>query len=285
MIRVLLAPSKIPDLDDLVYPLFVSPKLDGVRAIVKGGRVWSRTGKLIPSYQVQDELYSFENYDGELIVGEPTAPNVYNITQSHVMSREKEADDLRFYVFDYHSNSPYFVRYEQLTEQEAVRKVPQVEAKSKLEVLELEELFLTEGYEGVMLRSINAGYKEGRATLKEGIIYKLKRFEDDEAEIIDMIEGKKNENPAEKDELGFTKRSSHKDGKILSNTLGAFIVRYQGQELQVAPGLFNHEEREILWDNKEEFIGATLKFRFFKYGVKDKPRFPRAIGFREVEND
>jgi DNA ligase-1 len=277
MRKVLLAPSKIPDINELIYPLFVSPKYDGIRAHVLGGTVWSRTGKRIPSEQVQDEFSHLEGYDGELIIGSPTDSTVYNRTQSHVMSASKPHDDLRFYVFDkVILNAPYFLRYAQI---EGEYKVPQIEAINPGEVLELEKEFLSQGYEGVMLRSITGRYKEGRATLKEGIIYKLKRFEDAEAVIIDMIQGKKNENPAEKDELGFTKRSSHKDGKVLSDTLGAFVVKYQDQELQVAPGLFNHEEREILWENRREFIGAILKFRYFSYGIKDKPRFPRAIGF------
>ena len=53
-------------------------------------------------------------------------------------------------------------------------------------------------------------------------------------------------------------------------------------ELDIAPGNFNHVERKEIWTSQEEFIGKLLKFRYFNHGIKDKPRFPRAIGFRNL---
>ena len=52
--------------------LWVSPKLDGIRAIIRDGVVMSRSLKPIPNKHVQRILGNspgIEGYDGELIVG------------------------------------------------------------------------------------------------------------------------------------------------------------------------------------------------------------------------
>ena len=54
-----------------------------------------------------------------------------------------------------------------------------------------------------MMRNPIAPYKQGRGTFREGIIYKLKRFEDSEAVIIGFVEQMTNQNVLEKDELGY----------------------------------------------------------------------------------
>ena len=41
------------DLNKLEFPVYASTKLDGVRAIVNNGIVYSRTGKPIPNKEVQ----------------------------------------------------------------------------------------------------------------------------------------------------------------------------------------------------------------------------------------
>ena len=41
-----------------------------------------------------------------------------------------------------------------------------------------------------------------------------------------------------------------------------------------------HDERETLWKEKVDRIGSVLTFKFFRYGIKDKPRFPRFVGWR-----
>ena len=91
-----------------------------------------------------------------------------------------------------------------------------------------------------------------------------------------------NYNLKEKDELGYSKRSTSKEGLVPANTLGRFIIDFNGMELDIAPGNFNHLDRKEIWSNQDEFLGKLLKFRYFNHGIKDKPRFPRAIGFRNL---
>jgi len=150
-----------------------------------------------------------------------------------------------------------------------------------VQLLDFEEKCLSEGFEGIMMKAVNGYYKNGRGTFKQGLIYKLKRFQDDEGVIVGFVEGQSNQNIQERDELGYAKRSTKKDGMINTNTLGKFIVFFNDMEIEVAPGYFTHMERKFIWDNREIYLGNYLKFRHFTYGVKNKPRFPRAICFRD----
>jgi DNA ligase-1 len=291
MFRPLLAPGEDPlrypnYFKELRYPLLCSPKYDGIRCLIKGGVALSRTGKMLPSYQVQEEFGKYEDFDGELIEGAIDS-NVYNRTQSHVMSESKPGD-LAFYVFDYthpdYLYQPFFERLDILRRLNLighVRLVEQQLVEDEEELIEYENYCLTMGFEGIMMRSPISPYKNGRATWREGIIYKLKRFQEDEAQIIGFEEQYTNTNALEVDELGYAKRSYEKNGMVPADTLGKFIVKYKDQELVVAPGQFTHDERKFVWKFQDTFKYKYLKFRFMTYGMKDLPRFPRAVGFRD----
>jgi DNA ligase-1 len=295
MFKPLLSPGNDPMKDlsyfqTLKFPLLCSPKLDGIRCIIKEGQAKSRTYKNIPNLMIQDMLEGLPEFDGELIDGDPTALDVYNKTQSTVMSIDKDATNVRFYVFDYaeeeFKNTPFWNRLglsEELSKKYEDIVIP---VKHKLvtnlkELLQYENEVLELNYEGVMMRDPNGIYKYGRATWNEGIIYKLKRFTDDEAVIIDILEQMTNNNEKERDELGKAKRSTAKAGLSPADTLGKIVVNFNGLQLDIAPGTLNHIERQQIWDNKEEFIGKYIKFRHFAVGVKELPRFPRFVGFRD----
>jgi DNA ligase 1 len=298
MFKPLLAPREDPlsystYFDKLRYPLMVSPKLDGIRCIVRSGVAYSRTWKPLPSVQVQEEFTGIDHLDGELIIGECTDTDVYNRTQSHIMSFDKPGD-VRFHVFDFvhpeHLYTEFVNRYQtaefilKSKRPENYYMVPHQMVRDHDELLKVESEYLQQGYEGVMMRNPEAYYKQGRATINENIIYKLKRFCDDEAVIVDFKEQMINTNTQERDELGYAKRSSSMAGLVPSGLVGGFVCWYDGQEIEVAPGSFNHEQRADIWRNRDHYMGSTLKFRYFKHGIKEKPRFPRATGFRTKED-
>lgn len=287
------SPATYPDFfKKLQYPLMASPKYDGIRCIVKYGHCLSRSGKVLPSLQVQKNFRNLQDFDGELIIGSPENPDVYNITQSHVMSEDKPGD-IHFHVFDYtHQdwlNRPFFERYEELdyinrniySNLSNVHTIPHEFIETYDELIAYENRCLEKGFEGIMMRNPISPYKQGRGTFREGIIYKLKRFTDSEAIIVGFDEKLVNENILQTDELGYAKRSTAKAGMVRANTLGAFRVIWNEMYLDIAPGSFTHEERERIWNNQSRYLGKFLKFRYFEHGIKDKPRFPRAIGFRD----
>lgn len=48
---------------------------------------------------------------------------------------------------------------------------------------------------------------------------------------------------------------------------------------------FNQEERSQLWSIRNELIGKVVKYKYFPVGMKDKPRHPVFLGFRDMEID
>jgi DNA ligase-1 len=287
-------PLSFPDyFKRLQYPYLCSPKLDGIRCIVKYKKAMSRSFLQLPSYQVQSDFTYIEHLDGELIEGEATDPNVYNRTQSHVMSEDKPGN-LKYYAFDYTHpdwiNRPF---YERLFE--AKRLVTAIQSLSSEyiflehhevnnynELIAYEMEVLAQGYEGVMLRNPLSPYKMGRATFNQNIIYKLKRFKEAEGVLIDVLPAMTNHNPLERDELGYAKRSSRKENLVESEIAGTLIIEFEGDEIEISSGSFTHDQRRKLLSNIDQYRGKLIKFRYFLYGIKNKPRFGRAVGFRSV---
>lgn len=281
----------------LPFPLMGSPKFDGIRSVNPHGMMLSRSMKAIRSKQVQDRFRNLWHTDGELIVGDPFDDQVYNTTNSHVMSADKPADDLRYFIFDFIRSDqlmlPFFER--SLLAKELVegyrRLFPGIffvehEPLDDLDaLLAYEQTQLALGFEGIMLRTPLGMYKtNARATWNDEIIYKLKRFTDDEAKITGFVEAMKNNNSVILDERGYSKRSQAKGLETGLGRVGKFIVDYKGQELKISPGKFTHDDLVDIWNHQDFYLGKFLKFRFFAYGMKDLPRFPRAVGFRSVED-
>lgn len=287
---MLAAPTKKADLENLRFPLLASPKIDGIRAVNIGGRLVSRTLKEIPNKYTQATLGipSLHGADGELCVGKPYDKNLMQQTTSGVMSQDG-VPDVTWWLFDDWSLSGTFKeRYYQVAnggykeECLRVRVVPHIVVNSYEALTNFEDLMVSKGFEGIMLRDPNGPYKQGRSTLREGYLLKVKRFEDGEAEIIGVVEQMKNNNEATTDERGYTKRSTHQDGKEAAGVLGALQVRdiVTGVEFDIGTG-FTLEQRRNLWEGRKYLIGKIVKYKHFAIGVKDKPRFPTFVGFRD----
>ncbi|WP_025915542.1 ATP-dependent DNA ligase [Herminiimonas sp. CN] len=272
----------------LIFPCYASPKLDGIRASVVGGKLLSRSLKPIPNKHVYNLLSDkrFEGFDGELIVGDVTALNVFSNTTSHVMSHDK-VFDFTYFVFDLHDCEMGFdVRYARLCRREHhgvnIVLLPQTRIHNEAGLAEYEAAQVEAGYEGVILRKIDGLYKYGRSTVNEGYLLKVKRFTDGEATIIGFEEQMKNDNEKTVNELGRSKRSSHQENKHGKGTLGALIVRDLVTDVafNIGTGL-DDAIRADIWAKREEHHGLVVKYKSFEVGVKDKPRHPVFLGFRD----
>lgn len=289
-----LAATAPNDLSGLRFPMFASYKLDGIRAVVLGGVVYSRSMKPIPNKHVQKRFGKpeYEGLDGELIIGNPSAKDVFKVTTSGVMSHEGEPDVV-FHVFDYidfdcqyidRLNDMYHLTY--FADMRPLRIVDQTVVTTVEGVLRFEQHALAQGYEGVMLRSISGMYKQGRSTLKEQGIVKVKRFTDAEGEIVGMVPLKHNHNAKEVSEVGLAKRSTKKAGKVESSELmGALVVRMaDGVEVEVGTGFTEHDRRELFTDWESLSKGYVCKFKYFEPGTDQKPRHPVFLGLRAKED-
>lgn len=301
------------DLSLIKYPKMVSPKLDGIRAIVIDGVIVSRNLKPIKNKYIQSILSHsmFSGLDGELIVGSPMAKTlfteqlvdggtiemdegVFRNTSSGVMSADGEPD-FTYWVFDNYLDSTHGFEdrykrlenwYDKLPSQyrKHIKILPHMTVHSESELDAYEEAYLTQGYEGAMLRSLDGKYKFGRSTLKEEILLKVKRFSHMEVEILGKKERMHNANEATTDALGRTERSSHKENLIGRGDLGALIVREYGKtdskDFSVGSG-FDDKQRKWIWENFEEFKKNIGRIKFFAYGEYEVPRFPVWDGIRD----
>lgn len=281
--------GKIENLDNLRFPLVASPKIDGIRCLIIDGMARSRKLKPIPNIYICQQLRNkgLNGLDGELLIeGKP-----FNEISSAVMS-EDGRPDFQFIAFDCFNDPdlPYAMRLQQamvIVEKANISNVDVIESKILGTVAELstyEGVCLSRGYEGVMTRSVDGRYKYGRSTSNEQILLKLKRFEDSEAVIIGAIEEQYNGNAAMVDELGHTKRSSHKANLHGKGCLGAFRVRRaDGLEFNVGSG-FTAEQRKLYWEGIDMLVGKTIVYKHQPSGSKDAPRFPIFKGFRHTDD-
>jgi DNA ligase-1 len=273
-------------IDKLRFPLLASPKLDGVRAIVRNGVVLSRSLKPIPNRYVQRLFGSrYEHSDGELIVGAPTSPACYRDTVSGVMSEDGEPD-VKFWQFDHIADpsSGYEDRWAKLKHSRYAPILESIYIGDIEALLMYEQECLRLGYEGVILRDPDAPYKFNRSTVREGYLLKLKRFEDAEAVVIGFEERMHNGNEATVSELGRTKRSTHQAGKVGRGDLGALLVRTgDGVEFSIGTG-FSDAERAALWRDRDHLLGKIAKFKSFPIGVKEAPRHPVFLGWRHSDD-
>lgn len=274
---------------NLIYPLLASPKLDGIRCIILDGVAMSRSLKPIPNKRVQ-ALFGrpeLEGLDGELIVGHPTEAGVFQRSTSGVMSVEG-TPDVTFHVFDDHARFEEMFRYRQASAAKRAKKllsceaVPHMILTTEYELQQEEAKYLGYGYEGIMLRDPKGCYKYGRSTLKEGWLLKLKRFVDSEAEITGYACLMHNANEATVNELGQQERSSKQEGKVETETLGSVTCRdtKTGVEFEIGSG-FTADQRRLLWIGRRKLKGRLVKYKSQPTGVKDKPRFPVFMGFRD----
>lgn len=286
--------------DKLRFPLLASPKLDGIRVTVQQGVLLSRNQKPIPNKRLQAIFGKerFNGIDGELIVGDPTAPDVFRVTSSGVMSIEGEPDAF-LHVFDcmLHPDLPFHRRLAAarkiVTGSGRMMMVEQHIVTDLAELDDYEQAQLATGYEGVMLRDATSPYKQGRGTVMVQDLMKLKRFADAEAVVLGVEEQMRNTNTLERDNLGHAKRSTKKAGMVGKDTLGALLVKgvngpYKGKTFSVGTG-FDDELRRCLWGEHrglygKPVVGLVIKYKYFPSGSKDAPRFPVFLGFRDKKD-
>ncbi len=284
IIKPMLADT-LEDVSDLKFPVACTPKLDGIRCLRVNSSTLSRKFKLIPNLHIQASMANLiDGLDGELMVPNTTFNNI----SSAVMSSDGEPN-FEYWVFDYVDKGglavPYMKRMENLGKLALppfCKKVLPWIANNIDELLNFEQMVLAQGYEGVMTRSLASPYKCGRSTVREGYLLKLKRFKDSEAEVLDFEERMHNANKATLDAFGRTKRSAHKANLIPDDTLGAFVVRdvTTGLEFRVATGL-DDAFRKKIWGDRERYRGKLIKYKYQEAGMKDLPRFPVFLGFRD----
>ena len=254
----------------------VEPKLDGIRcfAIVEDGTtlLYARSGKLISNFDstIGKELAELGDgcYDGE-IMGEDF---IALMRQAY----RKEAVDVTgsyLALFDFlpmdewksrKAETTCQDRYEELVRR--VQGVPMSRLPKYLRVVKrfstrasyddikkLHDEFVVEGYEGAMVKDLDAPYKFGRGPE----VMKLKAFHDVDLKVERLLEG---------------------TGKHVGK-LGSVVVDYNGVEVQVGSG-FSDDLREAIWNDPTGYLGRTIEVRYQEETPDGSLRFPTFVCFR-----
>ena len=277
--------AAVTDMSAIKYPIYASFKIDGIRCLGVNGVAQSRSGKPLPNRALQALFASgqYDGLDGELVMDDPYAEDVFRRTTSVVMSHDKPIDDLTFMVFDRHDmgNKPWYLRYNSIySASDFDVTVAHRMLNNEAELLAYEEEALALGAEGVMLRGPDSIYKNGRYTERQGGLLKLKRFVDEEFEVVGFEERMHNGNVSFTNELGRTARSSHQENKTGRGDLGALICKMSDDRtFNVGTG-FDDAQRAEIWANRDSYLDRLVTVKHFPIGVKDLPRLPVFKAFR-----
>jgi DNA ligase-1 len=295
------------------FPVIVQPKIDGVRALNMTGTLTGRSLKQHANQHVTT-LFSRQvliGMDGEMAAQKETHPDLCRITSSALSTITGEPFVL-WWLFDYVTGITagwaYKDRLAALREKvhdllgthavgQHLRMIPSTLVNSQEELDKLDAMYLDAGYEGTILRDPAGLHKQGKSTVREGGLLRIKRFVDFEFVIDEVIEGEENQNDAQLNELGQTFRSTHQENMIPNGMVGALIGRTldvvkdgdrvlfeKGQQVRVGAGRMTHDDRKRFFQNKALIVGRIGKGKLFPKGIKDKPRFPTFQSFRDASD-
>ncbi len=288
MIKRPMKGEAIDDFSQVIFPKWGSYKLDGFRCVLGEHPLTSRltrfpnehfhrtmSGLLLPGHML----------DSEVVVGRRRGKGVLGRTSSGVTSKDGEPD-FRLWVFDRPGAlGGWLDRYHEAWGIVTALEHPRIKIlkhrllKNAAEAEEFLEEALELEYEGVILRDEHGPYKEGKATVKQGWMAKVKPFEDSEGRVIGFFEEEENLNEAQREATGKLKRSSAKSGKKAKGTLGGLILKDIKSSVTVrVGGGFTKEERTELWKIRDQLMDKLVRYKSQKMGMKDKPRHP---GFKE----
>jgi DNA ligase-1 len=285
------------DMSKVSYPIMCFPKIDGVRGMVRDGKLLGR------SLKQHKNLYAnhcfgriqLDGLDGELaIAGQSRSASLCRDTTSAV-NRIKEQPDLTFHCFDYLTpetvNCSYLERYGYLRNVVerlpcSVQLIPYVLCFTEEAVMALYAQYIEEGYEGVVLRDPEAIHKNGRSTRTQAGYLRIKPTGDAEGIVVGFDEAMTNNNEQTLNELGQHVRSSHKANKVGSGKIGALWLEpiEGGERFKIGAGCMTHEDREYYFRYPGLLKGKIAKYKFFDHGAKDALRHGRFFCFR-AESD
>jgi DNA ligase-1 len=247
----------------VVYPCYVQPKLDGMRALYNTGIFSSRKGKVVDTMtHITNDIGDSTAHilDGELYAHQKSFQENMRLIKSY---KEGESEDVMYHVYDLIIDRPFEDRIRLLRQivsdnYPTVKVVETYVAANEEQMLELHSKFIEEGYEGTIIRHSNAGYAVNK---RDTQLLKYKDFIDEIYTVVDILPSDKNPNQG----------VVHCEGKHPET----------GERFTFGCGMkFSHAEREAMLNQVKDYIGLKAEIRFFEYTEDYVPRFPVCHGFR-----
>ena len=223
------------NLSTLTYPAGVMPKIDGVRALNISGTLTGRSLDPFKGFGIT-EYFSKPEYkflDGEMTLGSNPASTerLCSLTTSAMGAFKgvTQMADIIWWAFDwledltlgYRERHAKLVAYLTSTNLPRVGLVPLHIANNREELDALIARFFDEGYEGAIIRNLDAPAKEGRPSKVKQELVRVKGWMDSEMLVTGFTEGQTNTNEAKTNTLGRTERSSAKDGMVPNGMVGS----------------------------------------------------------------
>ena len=244
------------EMKKVTFPCYVQPKLDGMRALGTEEALMSRTGKTIDTLK-HIVLADLEDVvlDGELYAHGISFQENMKLIKKY---RKDQTEQVKYYVYDMVIGVPFYDRHTRLAalvermDNPNIELVPTYEVINEAQILEYHTLFISQGYEGTMVRHSDEGYAVNKRSSQ---LLKYKDFIDEVYEVVDVI-------PSEaRPDQGVV---------VCFSPYGNFNCGMK----------FTHFERKVILSCKEEYIGQKAEVRFFEYTDGGIPRFPVCVGFR-----
>jgi DNA ligase 1 len=271
---------------DYSKPIFIQPKLDGVRCVIQrksdfpgqeylasfSVKAYSRTGKewknidhilaelrpfffKYPNIILDGELYNHDlkdNFEKIISLVRKTKPTEEDRLESSQM--------VQFHCYDIVDETKTYSERKKFIEDRVPNNycIKHVETSicAKEDVFFANKIFLNQGYEGSILRT-DSKYECKRSRN----LIKLKDFQDTEATIIDWVEGK---------------------GKR-TGTIGKFIGRdSEGIEFGM-PVMDNFKKLQNNFEDMKTWVGKTATFTYFERTKAKSYRHPLFKALRDYE--
>ena len=278
MIKPMLAHKVNDKKIDFNEPVFIQPKLDGVRCLFTKDGAYSRTGKqfhnlryielrLAPFFDKNpDVILDGELYNHDLRDDFEQIISLVRKQKPTDEDRLNSADMIQYHVYDY---IVPFIGYEARLKWLLSNKdhlwsnvVLPVETHRVYKYEEAANMhydgFLKQGYEGSILR-LNGAYEQKRSYN----LQKFKDFSDDEATIVGY-------------EAGKGKRTG---------TLGKFFkMDDNGIEFGCPPGKgYNYTDLANILNNVHDYVGKRATFTYFERTKAGNYRHPQFKCIRDYE--
>ena len=270
------------------FPVFGSPKMDGFRGMIQRATLVSRNGLPVKNKELQARFgrKEYEGLDIELTAGLPNGESVFNATSRVVKKADAKAEHVRANIIDFmaQKNSVPFsleqrisvlkANYGVFQRSRGFYLIKQTLIKDVSQLKSFEASCLTDGYEGVMLRRADQGPypqkpgKQNRSTLKEFYLARLKRFETDDAVIVEYHPLEHNMN---EERTATGARSSKKAGIVVDvHRVGSVTLRdvKTGKEFDTTVGSTWLRE----WKGWAGAVGKTVRYKYQLVGTVDRPR-------------
>lgn len=264
-------------IDKMVYPAYIEPKFDGMRCLVvydgETVQFLSRSGKEITTLDYMiPEVKTLLKRPGVLDTEVMSA--TFLDTISSVRRKTSKDTNSKLFVFDYIPYNDFQQGKCDLTQKQRADMLMDIRSEcyecltnvvfsTKFVVHSKEEAFakfaefLEQGYEGAIVKNMNAPYQFKR---NDAWIKLKKQLDDQDLEII-----------------GYEVGTGKYDGK-----LGAFIVDFNGVAVKVGSG-FSDEQREEFWEKRNEMIGWLIEVQGMEVTPDGSIRHPVFLRVRSYK--